>query len=273
MNWSKLSHDEASIYARRAQWAFGVVGIGAIAVAAVGTRQTSVQTPPPIEIPAPARVPSNESQGNVGRLAFNPKTIADRLNVFGNHPKPAPKPEETTSEAPLPESTTPNENVKFLGVLKEPARLVALLRIGSKQRFLATGESVENVKVMEISHDQVIIQEAGVEKRLDIQARPDRVVTQVSGGGTDPGTQPGRGAVPAMNNVRPMGQPSTATNPGHDPKRIMELRERAEREAADAQRALMEAESKTRDVRAKPSNTEPRRITPRKQSQENGDQR
>ena len=89
MNWNNLSKEDASKYARRAQWAFVAIGVGAAGFAAVGSRSTQSPAVSPLTIPAPAQPGPAEPQNGPTHITFNPKAVADRFGLVANHPKPA----------------------------------------------------------------------------------------------------------------------------------------------------------------------------------------
>lgn len=240
MGWKDLTQETAAKFARRAQWLFALAGAGAVALAVLGTKPRPTESLPPLEIPAPtAAKPGGEEASR--SLAFDAKAIATRFDHLGNRPKPAPKADETPGAETPVEHVPTADALKFLGVLREPGRLVALLKIGEKQRLLGPGEASGDIKVIEVTETHATVSENGAQKKLELQARTGPAVTVLAAGGpAATGFNPGA--------PRGQGQPNSG-NQVPDQKTILERRERAMREAADAQ-ARMEAEGGP--VRPKP---------------------
>lgn len=203
-----LSRTAAEKRARGAQISFAVLGLGALAMVTLALpRITAVPSldevrPPPVA----AAVPSGSGDKPVEKVAINSEGISDRFMQFANRPE-APK-EETSDEDIKPdepvEPTAPVEATRFLGVIREPGGLLAMVYAGGKQRIMGEGEEAAGVKVVSIASDAITVSEGGVEKRIEKSVRSGSSVSMV--GGPDAGN----GAMPQGGRVENFGQQTPA---------------------------------------------------------------
>jgi hypothetical protein len=133
--------------------------VAGLAVAGVVVSLPDIPTPqyqgvdpggPAAEGPAAAVRPVNFS------------TMGRSLTLAGEFPPPAqddPIEDPTGIEGGTEYTpTTGTPDVKFLGAIAEPGRFVALLNINGKQKFLGPGEMYGQVRVVECSATQVVVQ-------------------------------------------------------------------------------------------------------------------
>ncbi len=242
-----LHQRTASRYARRAQIGFVTLGVGATALAAFALR-----TPEPVEPPVlTVAVAGPVTPGDGARAPdeFDASAVDRRLRQIGNYPEPKSEEYEPDDE---PEPTPADGgSVKFLGALKEPTRLVALLKFGERQRLLGPGESDGDVTVSAVHEDRADIMIKGVlPQTLKKQPRSGPTVTYVAGGegapmpgggnpgfagnagdGNSPAAPPGgRGRRNANNRANPAGE---------DPS-VITAREAAERARAKLRESIGE---------------------------------
>lgn len=180
MNQVPLSRTNAEGRARAAQFTCAAMCMCAIAVIAFAIPViTSVPTldevrPPPV---APPVQPSGESSP-AQKLAVNSSGISDRFMQFANRPVQAAPPDvtENPDETPAETPTTP-EAPRFLGIIREPGRMLAMVRVNGKQKIMAEGEAVGTFKVVRIETGAITIEVDGVERQLEKQARTGAVTS------------------------------------------------------------------------------------------------
>jgi hypothetical protein len=91
----------------------------------------------------------------------NFSTMSRSLTLAGEFPPPEEVPDQVDPDGgfePAPPSAPGTPDVKFLGAIAEPGRFVALLNINGKQKFLGPGESYGQVRVVECSATEVVVQ-------------------------------------------------------------------------------------------------------------------
>jgi hypothetical protein len=198
MNQVPLSRTRAEGRARAAQLTCAAMCLCAIAVIAFALPTiTSVPALADVRPPAPTlpTVPSGEAS-QPEKLIVNAGGISDRFMQFSNRPVQATPPqdpqdsgeEEPTDTPPAPEAP------RFVGVIREPGRMLAMVRIDGKQRIMAEGETVSNLKLVRVEPTSIIVEVDGVEKQLEKQARTGGV-TSVAVDSANPSVMP-EGGVP-----------------------------------------------------------------------------
>jgi len=242
---ASLHQRTASRYARRAQIGFVTLGVGATALAAYALR-----SPEPVESPSLVIAFAGLTKsvpGKSGLDGFDAGAVDHRMRQVGNYPVPNVYEPEEGGEAPPPPPTDP-EGVKFLGALREPTRLVALLKFGERQRLLGPGESDGDVTVTAVHEDRAEISIKGVlTQTLSKQPRSGPTVTFVAGDPAGPamGGSPGiMGNVPDPNGVAPIGRgrrnPNARGAPAVEDPSIITARDAAERARAKMRESIGE---------------------------------
>ncbi|MCG3123890.1 MAG: hypothetical protein GIKADHBN_02319 [Phycisphaerales bacterium] len=189
-----LSRSVAEKRARAAQLAFGMLVVGALAVGTLAvpklTQVPSLDEVRPVPVAPPPR--AGTSQEPADRGSVNASGISERLMQLANHPKLI----ETPSDAP-PDPGTVNEDpapapedARFVGVIREPDRLLAIVHVRGRQRVMAQGEEVEGVKLLTITPQAITISEGGLEKKVEKGARSGTSITMLSGSGDGASPQP-----------------------------------------------------------------------------------
>ncbi len=182
MKPAPMSRSTAERRARLARLAFAGLAIGALAVVALGIpRLTAVPTLAEVR-PSPAR-PAPIDAGDArpaDRLAVDSQAISDRLMQLSNHPQ-APEPPPTTPEDDEPKPPPPpaSDEARYLGMIKEPDRRLALVNISGKQHVMAEGEEIKGVKLVSISESAITIHEGGADKQVDRQHRTGSSVSML----------------------------------------------------------------------------------------------
>ncbi len=188
MKHMPLSRSSAEKRARSAQIAFAVLGIGAIAVVALALpRLTAVPTLDEVR-PKPPAAPqaSGPAAKPEEKLAINSQGISDRLMQLGNRPQAPETPTSTGEEPPIdpPVAPPPADAPRFLGVIRESGRFLAMVHVGGKQRIMAEGEEAAGVRVEAIGVDSITISESGVEKTLEKSPRSGGSVSMLGSPGS-----------------------------------------------------------------------------------------
>jgi hypothetical protein len=158
---------------------------------------TSVPTLEEVRPPAPTVPPTPTGDASQPeKLAVNAGGISDRFMQFSNRPVQATPPDnvEVPGEDVVVDPPIAPEAPRFVGVIREPGRLLAMVRIDGKQRIMAEGETVSNLKLVKVEPTSITVQVDGVEKQLEKQARTGGV-TSVAVDGANPSVMP-EGGVP-----------------------------------------------------------------------------
>lgn len=191
-----LNQTTARRFAKRAQAAFLVMGVLSLTVAVWGSRPRPTPAIEPLERPTPLPETSSKT-GQARPQVIDAHGLADRMGHIANPPIPTEKPADTTAEANVDPVPTPgDESVRFLGLLLEPNRTLALLKVGERQRLVAVGEDFAlsgdqtgKVRVTEVTADHVTIETDSGPRRIEKSARQGSSVTYLSGA-----TPPARGS-------------------------------------------------------------------------------
>lgn len=190
-----ISRSTAQQRARFAQIAFGVLGVGALGVMTVGlpwlTAVPSFEEVRPTSVLGPGTVGPGTDKP-IERQAVHSEAISDRLMLLANHPVPPAPPEEPVETQTIPVTPAPvAEGPRFLGVIREPGRSLALVHVGGRQRIMAEGEEIAGVRLESISDASIMVSEAGIERQIDKQARAGVSISTVGGAAGGPTPPPG----------------------------------------------------------------------------------
>lgn len=222
MNRTTMSRSLALTRARYARAAFAVAAVGSAAVAMLVLPRFTIRPALDDVQPAPAAttVSVSVASGLAPGKPVNSAGISDRFMRFSNRPKVEPPPEVPVEmgddEPPAP---APSESARFLGVIREPGRLLAMIAMGGRQRIVAEGEEVSGLTVVSIGEESMTVREGGVEKKIHRDQRS---------GGTSTSLVKGRSPVNT-------GQPSAEFDPSA-----------AEGRAAVAQQQLQQMQQRGR---------------------------
>lgn len=164
------------------------VGMGLAGAAAAGASLfLSTPTPTDVKIQLPDLEPIQPiSTAPVDGTRADTEGLASRLVLVSNTPKPkeVPKAEGT---APVPASVfILKDHVRFLGLVSESTRLMALLAVDAKQRIVAEkdvfkvphGTESVTVTVKSISESQIVLQDNKGEHVIDIAIKTGSALTK-----------------------------------------------------------------------------------------------
>ncbi len=192
---------------RTAQAAAVILLAGAAAVAAVGVPGIGGDRPDE-EIGVEAvlrRADELARERQATRTAQTPETevvglaaAAERLQLTKNAPRPpalAAERADAGPTGPVPDTTPPDQplasgpsiDLRYLGLVREPTRNLALLAMGQTQRILGEGagatvgagpgQSPAEVRVVSILDDRVRVSVNGVEREVMLAARSGPTIT------------------------------------------------------------------------------------------------
>lgn len=154
-------------------------------------------------------------------------SLAERLNEFKNAPRPAPAPAPGSGDAAAPEvvvddapddpDPSPVIDVAYVGTVRQGERLVALVKVNGRQRFLGEGdEATFPPPPSAIAPNQPLVNQPGANPAVANQPnQPQPNQTQQNQGGdraSNAQREPGRGtrAAPGQPEV-PLGQGAIAS--------------------------------------------------------------
>jgi hypothetical protein len=191
-----LTRQQAHRRARIARLGFGAIAVAGAGIAVFAL--PSISTVPTIDEllradPADAPVAGAAVAPAERTVAVDTDGINGRFMQFANRPRPIDPPAEEPAPVPddqPPTPETPVDVARFLGVVREPGRDVALMSIDGSQRFMAVGDQIGNVKLLEVGDGWVRIDEGGLAKTLDKLKRSGPSITMIGSdaGGINPTT-------------------------------------------------------------------------------------
>jgi hypothetical protein len=129
--------------------------------------------------PAPMRVVS---------ASVDPVAAGMNLSRIANRPTPPAPTLPGVPNGPSQEPTRPALSVRFLGVIAEPDRLLALVHAGTRQRVVGPGalipadaEGSRLLRVQSITREALLLRDGDKEVRVERAARTGPPVTYVAG--------------------------------------------------------------------------------------------
>ena len=133
----------------------------------------------PVDAPEPEVEPPTDDAGSV----VDARGIALRLSSVGNAPKPPPEPvvEDTGSEIATGEEPIAPvlDEVSFLGLIREPGRLLALVRVSGKQVIMWVGREINGVRLSEIGEGFIVIERDGASQRVERSQKKGEAFTRL----------------------------------------------------------------------------------------------
>lgn len=171
MGQMNIDRSRAQKVTGAARLAAVAITIGGGAVAVFGLPGGRASTPVAIT-EQPTESTDAVSGGGEGpdTIPVDPGGIAVRLESVANAPKPVIVPVEPTIDDPTVHETfvaSDADEVSFLGLIREPGRLLALMRIGGRQVVMWDGRVHEGVRVVEIGEGWVEVEQEGVRQRVE----------------------------------------------------------------------------------------------------------
>lgn len=136
-------------------------------------------------------------------------SLASRLVLVSNTPKAKEQPKVDGAAAPVAQVFNLKDHVRFLGLVSEPKRLLALLAVDAKQRMLAekdtfkvaNGPNQVTVTVKSITESQIVLRDDKGEHIIDIAIKTGSALTK---GKVSPNSAANRGNVNLPPGVVPM---------------------------------------------------------------------
>lgn len=154
----------ASTQAKVAQAAFGVVALGAGALAVVGLPGEPAATPPEALVIAVVQPPA--PAGGIEALTgpVDGTALSARLASLGNSPR---TPQEVTIESvEAPPPPPPTFEVRYIGVVSIGPRYMGIIIDNSRQRVVKVGDSVaDGSKVIGVTPDELTLEDSAKKQR------------------------------------------------------------------------------------------------------------
>ncbi len=211
-----MTHDRARQLVRIAQ--ICGIGLGGLAAAAwamevpgLGSgipRDDAITQPPSGGEPSIVTGPGEPTHASVDKGVS--LSIARNLDIAARRPSQEP---QQAIVLPQPDGAQPSvgPEIRYLGPIEEPERMVALLSIDGHQRMLAENRSSGNVRMVEVTREHVIV-EIGRERRtIPLAERTGHRVARIApGSGAGVVTMPGGGASNAAAMLESMGAAGVA---------------------------------------------------------------
>lgn len=186
MKPTALNQTAARRYAKRAQVAFLITGAAALLIAFRGTRATSAPAVEPLDSFTDAPAGSEKSDDRKAPVV-DAHAISARFKDIANAPS-QDKQEYPETQIDDKIEDPGDQEIRFLGLVIEPRRRLALLKVGDRQRlvgagesFLAGGEGAGIVRVVEVADDHVTVETASGEKKIEKSLSNGPAVTYLSG--------------------------------------------------------------------------------------------
>lgn len=239
---SAMTHHAAARMVRRTQLAGLVVALGAAGLWAVDVPGLGSNLPAPdsVQPPIAGPTPSNQPEANSGAAldAGSAYAISQNLDVAARR---QPKPEQgpiARGPEPTPEPTPSGPDIRYLGLIEEPSRRVALLAIDGRQRMLAEGRKSGDITLTSVEAEQIRVSIGREQRVIPLADRSGPSVAWVSGspgGGAGAGGMQGGASNPFVGQANPgvnvpmpgaAGKPgagatrSGGRNPNGDPRRM-----------------------------------------------------
>lgn len=182
MAHERIDRNGASRIAMGARAGACVLAVCGMAIAVFGVPGASTVASPPVAAAQPEAV-EPEATPHEDAPAVDAPGIAMRLASVGNAPKPPPEPViEDTGEAMVDagvEQAPVSDEVSFLGLIREPGRLLALVRVGGKQTVMWVGREISGVKLAEIGDGYITIERDGASQRVDRATKKGEAFTRL----------------------------------------------------------------------------------------------
>ncbi len=179
------------------------VGLGlAGAAAAAGSLLLAPSSKPTVQIQLPDLDPIRPIvSGTSDALRADTEALASRLVLVSNTPKPKEQPKADGTAPPPVIVFNLKDHVRFLGLISEPTRFIALLAVDAKQRMVAekdvfkvaNGTTHVSVTVKSITESHIVLQDDKGEHTIDIAVKTGSALTK---GKTSPSP---RGGVAGVN--------------------------------------------------------------------------
>lgn len=232
----------------------GLIG----AIAAAGSLLVAPPSNPKVSIELPELEPIKPPPSvSDGSTKADSEAMAARLVLVSNTPRPKEVPKTDGTSVPVVTVFNLKDHVKFLGLVAEPTRLLALLSVDTKQRIVAekdifkvaNGATQVAVTVKSISESQIVLQDDKGEHVIDIAIKTGSALTK---GKASPPARAGAGNTNVPPGVVPMTLDAAAAKVAAirqaQRDKMMTLRkERLEEFARDSNMSYEEADKALRE--------------------------
>ena len=221
---SAMTHHAAARMVRRTQLAGLVVALGAAGLWAVDVPGLGSNLPAPDSVNQPSTNPTlaNQPEANSGSTldAGSAYAISQNLDVAARRqPKPEQGPIARGPEI-TPEPTPSGPDIRYLGLIEEPTRRVALLAIDGRQRMLAEGRKSGDITLTSVEAEQIRVSIGREQRVIPLADRSGPSVAWVSGapgGGSGGAGMQGGASNPFVGQANPgvnVPMPGAAGKPG-----------------------------------------------------------
>jgi hypothetical protein len=163
-----------------------VMGIAG-AAAAAASLFFAAPANPKVQIQLPELDPIRPAtSGSPDAIKADTEALASRLLLVSNTPKPKEQPKVDGAAPPPVQVFNLKDHVRFLGLVSEPKRMIALLAVDAKQRMVAekdvfkvaNGASQVSVTVKSISDSAIVLQDDKGEHTIDIALKTGSALTK-----------------------------------------------------------------------------------------------
>ncbi|MBX3362606.1 MAG: hypothetical protein KF912_04865 [Phycisphaeraceae bacterium] len=184
MGHTTINRERAQVLALSARFAAIAMALCCGAVVVFGVPGAGTRLSEPSATPTPDAVPADPQPVPRAAARVDAGGIATRLASVSNAPKPVVtarevEPEDFGELAYEHETVTVNDEVGFLGLIREPGRVLALMRIGGRQAIMWPGREVDGVSIAEIGDDHVQVERGGTRWRVDRSQRKQSTVSRI----------------------------------------------------------------------------------------------
>lgn len=171
-----INRAKAAAVARGAQAAAVLLLVAGAALGMLGVPGTApVRHPQPLEPGTLAPEQEAPASTHAERFQVDAQGIAMRLQHVANAPKAPPSVNQGgVEELPVVPDTTysaDTDEIRFLGLIREPTRILALVRLTERQTVMWPGRVVDGVKLVKIQEDSITIERDGIESRIERATR------------------------------------------------------------------------------------------------------
>ncbi len=153
--------------ARGAQIAAGSLVLAAVGLA-VGVPQLGDRPIPRPQVAAPVAVAAaTPSADGVEPVAIDtPIVLAERLEMGRKKEAKKPDPEPQTTTTTIVQQPPEPSDWKFLGMIREPGRTLALVSVDGTQAFVPVGSAIGDDELVDVTSKEITLRKGGVERKV-----------------------------------------------------------------------------------------------------------
>jgi len=182
MPHKRIDRSTASRIANGARLGACALVVCGMAVAVLGVPGAAPGDTDVVSKPAPSTEPEPLSVAPEPPIEVDARGIAMRLSSVGNAPKPPPDLLPDEEAEPVPGDTAvamATDEVSFLGLIREPGRLLALVRIDGRQVVMWTGREISGVRLSEVAETHIVVERNGATRRIERAERKGAAFTRL----------------------------------------------------------------------------------------------